>query len=75
MEQMRMVEVKVKYRNDTMLFADGEEAVQFIFKQAAEQNYGLFRKYEINGVMHFDCGPNTYLMRHEDVPEKHRMKK
>lgn len=40
--------------------SDVEAARNFIGSYAAEHNYGIYRKWNVNGKYYFDCGPRTF---------------
>lgn len=58
--QMQMVEVKLLGTDNSWLFADVQAAKEFVLGDAAENNYGVFRHYEIDGTYYYDCGRNTF---------------
>lgn len=42
-----------------------EDCMNFILNEAKEQNFGIYRTWENNGVKHYDCGPRTYIIKEE----------
>ena len=56
-------EVRKAY-NDTFdrAFATMEEVMAFVQRKAAKMNYGMYRSWEKDGVLYFDCGPTVYAV-------------
>lgn len=40
-----------------------EQAKEFIVAEAARDNCGMFRFWEIDGVEHYDVGPRVYAIQ------------
>lgn len=57
-KQLQMVEIKCGEKS--WLFADVQDAKEFVLAAAAQDNYGVFRYYAIDGVHYYDCGPKTF---------------
>lgn len=40
-----------------------EDLMAFVTRKAEKMNYGLYRHWEQNGDLYFDCGPTVYRVR------------
>lgn len=67
-----MVRVENTYRDETKEFETYTEAMKWIGSQAQELNYGLYRVWQVDGYRYWDCGPRTYKMAINDIPEDKR---
>ena len=57
-KQLQMVEIKCGTKS--WLFADVQDAKDFVMTAAAQDNYGVFRYYAVDGTHYYDCGPKTF---------------
>lgn len=57
-KQLQMVEIKCGTKS--WLFADVQDAKDFVMDAAAQDNCSVFRYYEVDGIHHYDCGPRTF---------------
>ena len=57
-EQLQMVEIKCGTKS--WLFADVQDAKDFVMAVAERDNCCVFRCYEVDGTHHYDCGPKTF---------------
>jgi hypothetical protein len=57
-KQLQMVEIKCGTKS--WLFADVQDAKDFVMAAAAQDNCSVFRYFEVDGIHHYDCGPKTF---------------
>ena len=55
-----------KWDELTVSFENWDDVMKFVGARAQEDNYGMFRHWEIDGVRYFDCGPITYTVVEEN---------
>lgn len=48
------------YTKEAVFSGDLESCYKFITQKARDLNHGVFRFYEYEGLIYFDCGPRTY---------------
>lgn len=41
-------------------FETWDDVMKFVGARALEDNYGIFRHWEMDGATYFDCGPDTF---------------
>lgn len=57
-------EVCKAYKNTYVRTVDSwEEVMEFVRVEATENNYGMYRYWEMDGVTYFDCGPTVYTVK------------
>ena len=47
-------------------FENWDDVMKFVGARAQEDNCGIFRHWVMDGVHHFDCGPDVYRVVEEN---------
>ena len=40
-----------------------EDVMELVTRKATKYNFGMYRSWESDGVMYFDCGPTVYAVK------------
>lgn len=47
-----------------------KECLKFIYDSAKELNYGIFRRWTVDGNTYYDVGPVTYIFNDEQLTQE-----